>query len=319
MSRTLKILSRPKGNAEEYGRWSVNPYLGCHHGCLYCYLKKGVWAKKLGCNVATLKSGLLGEDHAYHLTIVEIIENREEIIRDGGLFITFTSDPFAEETRNLFLSILDVCVCYKIPTMILTKVGIDANFSLIKDDDEQGIAFTLLSRLVMLNPEYVSIGWTLTGYDELEPHASTNVERITLMKKLMFLPYRSIDTGEEKKRKTWASIEPVIDFTSSFDMVQHALDAGCQHFKIGLLTNNTHVVRKPFSFGEHHFEAYKLDEAVQFVEFVMAATQGRATVYWKQSFEDFFGDEPIHGMTAQEFLHQWPHSVDKDWNMFNNK
>ena len=25
----MKILSKPKGNAEEYGRWAVNPYNGC--------------------------------------------------------------------------------------------------------------------------------------------------------------------------------------------------------------------------------------------------------------------------------------------------
>ena len=36
MSKTLKILSRPQGNAEEYGRWSVNAYIGCSHGCHYC-------------------------------------------------------------------------------------------------------------------------------------------------------------------------------------------------------------------------------------------------------------------------------------------
>lgn len=25
---------------------------------------------------------------------------------------------------------------------------------------------------------------------------------------------------------------------------------------------------------------------------------------------------PQGNVTAREFLHQWPHSVDKDWNMF---
>jgi DNA repair photolyase len=151
----------------------------------------------------------------------------------------------------------------------------------------------------------VSFGWTLTGHDKLEPNASTNAERLTTMKRMS-------DSGF----KTWASIEPVIDFDASYQMITAAVAGGCKHFKIGLLTNNTHVVRKPFSFGEHHFEAYRRDEAMQFVGYVMEITQGRATVYWKQSFADFFGDEPVHGMTAHEFLHQWPHSVDKDWSMF---
>jgi DNA repair photolyase len=155
---------------------------------------------------------------------------------------------------------------------------------------------------------HIAFGWTLTGHDELEPNAFSNADRIATMREMA-------DYG----MKVWASIEPVIDFHSSLDMICQALDAGCQHFKIGLLTNNTRVVCKDFSFGEHHFKAYRRDEAMQFVSYVMEMTQGLATVYWKQSFVDFFGDEPVHGMTAQAFLRQWPHSVGKDWNMFNKK
>ena len=102
----MKILSRPKGNAEEYGRWSVNPYKGCSHGCLYCYLKKGVWANGLGGDTAQLKTDVVNEEHAYHLAMAEIIENRDEIIRDGGLFMTFTSDPYLPETRGLISRIV---------------------------------------------------------------------------------------------------------------------------------------------------------------------------------------------------------------------
>ena len=77
----MKILSKPKGNAEEYGRWSVNPYIGCPHGCLYCYLKSGPSGGYLGQPKAVLKKGIVSEDHAYHLAMAEILENREQIIR----------------------------------------------------------------------------------------------------------------------------------------------------------------------------------------------------------------------------------------------
>jgi DNA repair photolyase len=297
MSKTLKILSRPQGNAEEYGRWSVNPYKGCSHGCLYCYLKKGVWANWLGGSTAQLKSGVVNEEHAYHLAMAEIIEHRDEIIRDGGLFMTFTSDPCVEETRDLFLKIVKDAMDKRVPVVLLTK---NADFT--KEYYYENIRWRLS---VDSYGHDVAFGWTLTGHNELEPNAHSNEMRLQEMTRV----YRD-------GFKVWASIEPVIDFPSSLDMIYQALDAGCQHFKIGLLTNNTRLVRKDFAFGEHQFEAYDLAKCVEFVESVMAVTKDRATVYWKQSFVDFFGDEPIHGMTASEFLHQWPHSVDKDWNMF---
>ena len=325
MAKTLKILSRPQGNAEEYGRWSVNPYKGCSHGCAYCYLKKGVWANGLGGDTAQLKTGVVSKEHAYHLAMAEIIEHRDEIVKDGGLFMTFTSDPCAHETRELMFRLAAGAIEQRIPVTMLTKNADFFQYSTIEamindakhlyslPEDEQkriirnGVMFnTWLGNLrVNLVKSRVAFGWTLTGHDELEPNASPNMERIATMKRMSKEGYL-----------TWASIEPVIDFCSSLDMIADALDAGCQHFKIGLLTNQTHVVRKDFAFGEHHFDAFDRTACMSFTGNVMELTQGRATVYWKQSFYDFLGDKNLFGMTAHEFLHQWSHSVDKDWNMF---
>ena len=314
----MKILSRPKGNAEEYGRWSVNPYIGCSHQCSYCYLKSGPGAKTLGGNVATLKKGVVSEDHAYHLAMAEIIEHREEIIRDGGLFMTFTSDPCAPETRELNFRIAANAIDMGVPVTLLTKNAAFYQFETMErmireapkmnlTEAEQkamvheGFLFMtyfgdLRTKRVKRN---VAFGWTLTGHDELEPSADHNVFRLQTMKRM-----------SQDGFKTWASIEPVIDFPSSLGMIFQALNAGCQHFKIGLLTSNTHVVRKDFAFGEHHFDAYKVKDCLHFIEDVMRMTDGKATVYWKQSVRDLFdGDGHI-------ILDQWPHSVGKDWSIF---
>ena len=294
MSKTLKILSRPQGNAEEYGKWSVNPYKGCSHGCLYCYLKKGVWANGLGGSTAELKTGVFNEEHAYYLAMTEIYANFREILSDGGLFMTFTSDPCTKETQEVFFRIaIGSARELRIPVMILTKSADFINFWRFTN-----IANGLLDNNGRIKSR-LFFGWTLTGHDELEPNASPNAKRIEAMRLVSVYGF-----------KTWASIEPIIDFPSALDMVYRAVNAGCQHFKIGLLTNNTRLVRKDFAFGEHHFDAYKVNDCLHFVEDVMRATSGKATVYWKQSVRDLLD------VDGNIILDQWPHSVGKGYSLF---
>jgi hypothetical protein len=154
----------------------------------------------------------------------------------------------------------------------------------------------------------LAVGFTLTGHDELEPNAISNEERIGCIDFLA----RHYPLAE--KCHLWASIEPVIDFPHSLDMIYQALNAGCQHFKIGLLTNNTHLVRKDFQIGEYQFKAYDVRDCLHFIEDVMRITDGKATVYWKQSVRDLLG--AVYTTAAVDELLNFPHFVDKDWSMF---
>lgn len=320
MSKTLKILSRPKGNAEEYGRWSVNPYIGCNHGCLYCYLKKGPSRAYLGQDAPVLKKGVVSDEHAYHLAMAEIIENKEQIIKDGGLFMTFTSDPCNEHTYKLFSRISESAREMGIPVTMLTKADLPAahifldsiipSHMLIGNKEKETAINEYLAKC-QKKASLLAIGFTLTGHDELEPNASPNEDRI---RNIDFLTKRF---SPSKGCHVWASIEPVIDFPAALDMVYQAVNAGCQHFKIGLLTNNTRLVRKPFEFGEHKFDAYKVIDCIHFIEDVMRLTSGKATVYWKQSVRDLL--ETIYTPAAVDELLNYPHSVGKDWSMFGTK
>lgn len=310
----MKILSRPKKNAEEYGRWAVNPYVGCSNQCEYCYLRKGPSGKYLGQDHPVLKKGVVNEEHAYHLAMTEIIEHKDEIIRDGGLFFTFTSDPCLTETCDLTFQIAADAMNYGIPVTLLTK---NADFCGMENPSVQPIAVACqvnswLTHIVMFQNTYqerLAIGFTLTGRDDLEPLASSNQKRINALKHL---------NGEGWL--TWASIEPVIDFDSSFRMIQQALDAGCRHFKIGLMTERTKVCRRGFTLGGKTFEPYDPARCLAFVQDVMQQTRDRATVYWKQSFRDFIGGTGKHRLFSDDELHKifedYPNAVGKDWTMF---
>ena len=275
-----------------------------------CYLKKGPSGAYLGQDKPVLKKGVVNEEHAYHLAMAEIIEHRDEIIRDGGLFMTFTSDPYLLETRGLMSRIIKACIQkYEVPVSVLTKrvdflpMSENQTFKDVERCKEWATSVGCFAREHEILNSRLATGFTLTGHDEIEPKASPNADRIKAMRFL-----------NELKLNIWASIEPVIDFPSSLDMICQALNAGCQHFKIGLLTNNTRVVRKDFEFGEHRFDAYKVEDCLHFIEDVMRMTSGKAAVYWKQSVRDLLGT--VYSPAAVDELLDWPHSVDKDWNMF---
>ena len=309
----MKILSRPKNNAEEYGKWAVNPYIGCPNQCRYCYLNQGPSAGYLGQPHAVLKKGIVSPEHACHLAIIEILENEAQIKKDGGLFFTFTSDPLLPDTRDVCLTIASLAIRHDIPVTMLTKSTSFYSFIDCIENAKHYIWDPILDLdKTIYSLQRLAIGFTLTGHDELEQHADSNEHRIAAMLQL-----------SSEGFKTWASIEPVIDFDSSLRMIQQALDAGCRHFKIGLMTRGTKVCRKGFTLGVQTFEPYDPARCLAFVQDVMVQTRDRATVYWKQSFRDFIGGTAKHRLFKDDELHKifddYPHAVGKDWSMFNKK
>jgi DNA repair photolyase len=211
-----KAIYNPSGKAGEYSYWACNFYKGCSNGCTYCYLKKGVLAHAMGGNKPELKKCFKSKDHALIIFQNELIDNRSEL-QKHGLFFTFTSDPLLEKTIDLTVKAIDICMANKVPVKVLTKradwlEGYRTGNSYIpfpsfvKDEYKSKIAF----------------GFTLTGHDELEPGASTNARRIDAMKQLKMAGFR-----------TFASIEPIIDFNSSIKMIEETLPF-CDLYKIGL-------------------------------------------------------------------------------------
>jgi DNA repair photolyase len=209
-----KAIYTTKGAAREYGRVGFNFYTGCPHECSYCYLKRGAPSKQLGGNVVQLKKCFKDEDDALAKFKNEV-ERYKDVLQKTGVFFSFTTDPLIEETRTLTVRALQVLMAHNVPAQVLTK-----DSSWIFDEYTKLFFFGTLPG----SGKDIRLGFTLTGRDDMEPNASSNGTRISVMRLLK---------EHHPDVKTWASIEPVIDWQHANMVVEMSLDC-CDHYKIGL-------------------------------------------------------------------------------------
>lgn len=221
-----KCLYTPKGAAREYAAVGCNFYRGCPYQCVYCYNRKGLTSKIMGVDHAVLESRFIsmkyrpkkyrelsGEDYAF-MVFREEVTRHLDYLRTVGIFFSFSTDPMCPDAFGLTWRCATYASLQGVPVRILTK-----NAELPQEVFEIAKAFgsETLQR--------IAIGFTLTGCDDQEPNASPNAERINVMRTVRQLGYQ-----------TFASIEPVIDFISSYDMVREAVTV-CDFFMIGLLSH----------------------------------------------------------------------------------
>lgn len=264
-----KAIYNPSGKAGEYSSWACNFYVGCSNGCTYCYCKQGILVGVMGQDKPQLKKCFKDETHAYKIFCDEIRKNLHDL-RKSGLFFSFTTDPMLTETKGLTEMAMDICLIYKVPVKVLTKCT-----EWTKDfpfDKYEGVE------------KEVAFGFTLTGNDQLEPGAATNAERIKAMKFL-----------HDKGFKTFASIEPIIDFESSAKMIEQT-SGFCDLYKIGLMSG----------------KKYDKKEAQWFwtkINLSLSCT-GDSKVYWKDSFLKLIG------VTRETTNDNFRSTVDRDYNIF---
>lgn len=227
-----KAIYTPSGKAGEYSYWAVNFYNGCSADCSYCYCKRGVLSS-VWSTTPTLKKSLEDPTKALSIFMREVDKNLSEL-KKHGLFFNFTSDPFLRETIDLNINAMKYCDLMDIPVKALTKQTWWIN------------SYRL--------PKNVTIGFTLTGMDEMEKGAATTIERIAALKYLHVIGYR-----------TWASIEPVVDIHRAISVIQATLGI-VDHYKIGTLSG----------------KKYDREELSAFVDSMSPGITGYATVYWKK-------------------------------------
>lgn len=239
-----KAIYNPEGKAAEYSVWACNLYNGCTHGCTYCYNNQGIIAKTLGGTNVRLKKTLYNETTAYEIFRKELLKYKNEIIKDGSLHFNFVSDPCLPETILLNWKCIDFAISQGVPVQVLTKRADWLQHPAVQN--------------AISHPNFIRIGFTLTGCDKLEPGASPNIERIELMHVLNNLGIY-----------TWASIEPIINPQRSLDMIARSIDC-CQHYKIGILSGG---------------KSYTPQDIRDFIKHVNGLKP--RNVYWKQSLLEF--------------------------------
>lgn len=258
MSKTKNLaIYRPNGAAAEYSTWACNLYNGCSHTCNYCYCKRGVFGHILGKDVPEIKALLGGEPgKAYHLFCQELDKYRNQIITDGGLFFSFSTDPMLREEINLTMRCIEYAFSQQVPVIILTKAT-----WWVREDWVIGSLYA--------HRDLLTIGFTLTGHDELEPGAPANVSRQTALIYLSKMQFR-----------TFASMEPVIDFVSSLAIIR-TIASDCQEYRIGLLS--------PYS--KKRYDSAQCERFIREVQ--RLSKEHNFRILWKESIRRFCRDWSI--------------------------
>ena len=271
-----KAIYQPTGKAAEYSAWACNFFTGCSNNCEYCYCKRGVmshvWSTK-----PQLKRCFKDEMQALDIFEHELKRNLEPL-RKWGLLFSFTTDPMLPEIRTLTIEAAGIALSYGVPVQILTKCTewlYDENFRIPLER----------SYLWIFKKHLIAFGFTLTGFDEQEPGASTNDERIEAMRELHGLGI-----------KTFASIEPIITPAMSRNMIE-ATRGFCDLYKVGVISGKG----KDFYNWAHmtHFWDYLADKMI-----------AGHKIYIKDSLLDYLK------IKRENLASGW---INSDYNIFNSE
>lgn len=199
------VIYRPAGNAGEYSPLATNPYRGCGHECLYCYVPPATKIdRKLFNQGAVLRDGYfdrLTKDLVRHKHLSGTPAEQ--------IFITFSSDPFHLGDLQATAATITMLVSGGLAFCTLSKGGSRAlPFLPLYRPDRDAYAATLTS----LHDDY-SLKW--------ERQAALPADRISTLR-----------TFHAAGIFTWVSIEPTLSVEESL-MIIKATRGFVDHFKIG--------------------------------------------------------------------------------------
>src|SRR3954467_1537752 len=163
-----------KVDSPDVGMWySMNPYQGCEHGCIYCYARNSFeyWGYSAGLDFETK---ILVKKDAPRLLRKFLMHPKWECVPIGLSGNTDCYQP-AEKTFRITRQILEICLEFNQPVGIITK-----NAGILRDKD-------LLVQ--MAAKSLVSILVSITSFQEelrrvMEPRTTTAKQRLRVIKDL---------------------------------------------------------------------------------------------------------------------------------------
>lgn len=232
------LIYQPQGAAGEYAKWAINLYHGCSNGCTYCYNRRGVLSHVFSDKPELAKPIIETRDRQINyfikngkLSVHEhipdvVIENCTNVairsriymdarkigvsrlMDDGGVFFSFTCDPLdtEENAYNYTLTAVETLLKDGIPVTLLTK-----NVSWLEEDNWKELLGDYPGfRCCYNHVPLLTIVFTITGKDKLEPGAPSTEERIEALRKL----------HDEYKIKTFVSLEPITSIHTASEVIK---------------------------------------------------------------------------------------------------
>lgn len=190
----MNVVYEPRGRAREYSELACNLYIGCTHGCRYCYAPACMrtTGEKWHANAEPRKD------------ILRLLEKDARRLQGDSrsILFCFLSDPYQPLERNerLTRQALEIVAKHRLNNQVLTK----------------GCADLILEDLGLMKTARTQLGITLCFVDdtmrkEWEPNASTVEDRLTVLK-----------TAHKAGIFTWVSLEPVIDPDQALAVIRMA-------------------------------------------------------------------------------------------------
>ncbi len=194
------------------GGWAINPYLGCGHGCVYCYAR---FMKRF-----TGHTEPWGTFVDVRINIAQALQKqlKSPKYKKGPIFIGTVTDPYQplEKKYKLTKDILNILKDYRAPVSILTKSNLVLrDLPLLKQFREIDVNFTVST----LDKKWKKL---------TEPYSSPTSQRLKAMEELadagiavfaMMGPYWPIFTDPEALFSKFNKIGVRHVFSESFNTI----------------------------------------------------------------------------------------------------